>query len=65
MHITEKSRGLSSSKTNPDDKHDEVNVLRERVNRSVWEVRVDKDTARHGGNGNKEKNTVKYWYEKP
>jgi hypothetical protein len=57
--------GAVKLKNNPNDKHEEVNVLRERVNRSVWEVRVDKGTVRHSGNDNKEKTAVKYWYEKP
>jgi hypothetical protein len=52
-------------KYNPDGKHDKMNVLREMVNRSVWEDRFDKDTVRHGGNDNEEKTAVKHWYEKP
>jgi hypothetical protein len=40
--------GAVKLKNNPDDKHDEANVLRERVNMSVWEDRVNKDTVRHG-----------------
>jgi hypothetical protein len=52
-------------KNNPDGKHDEVNVLRERVNISVWKDRFDKDSVGHGSDDNEEKTVVKYRYEKP
>jgi hypothetical protein len=57
--------GAVKLKNNQDGKHDDVNVLRERINLSVWGDRVDKDTVRHGGENNKEKTAVKHWYEKP
>jgi hypothetical protein len=37
-----------TGKNNPDGKHNEVNVVRERVNMSAREDRVDKDTVGHG-----------------
>jgi hypothetical protein len=41
-------------KNDPDGKHDEVNVVRERVNTSVWKDRFDKDTVWHGDDANEE-----------
>ena len=58
-------KGAVKIENNPDDKHDEMNVRREMVNRRIWEDRFDKDTVRHGGDDNEEKTAVKHWYEKP
>jgi hypothetical protein len=35
-------------KSDPDGKHDEVNVIRERVNTSARKDRFDEDTVGHG-----------------
>ena len=48
-------------KSNPDGKHDEVNV-RERVNLGVWEDRFDRDAVGDGDDDDK-KTAGKYGYE--
>jgi hypothetical protein len=50
-------------KNNPDGKHDEVNVLRQRVNMSAWEDRFDRNTVGHGDDDDEEKTAGKYMYE--
>ena len=54
-----------TGKNNPDGKHDEVKMVRERVNMSAREDRFDKDTVRHGDDDDKEKTAEKHLYEKP
>jgi hypothetical protein len=52
-------------KNNPDGKHDEVNVLRERGNMSAREDRFDRDIVWHGEDDDEEKTVGKHLYEKP
>jgi hypothetical protein len=51
-------------KNNPDGNYDEVNMLRERVNTSVWEDRFDRDAVRDGDDDD-EKSVGRYVYEMP
>ena len=51
-------------KSDPDGKHDKVNVVRERVNTSAWKDMVDKDTVGHGDD-DEVKTAGKYLHEKP
>jgi hypothetical protein len=60
-----KITGAVMLKNNPDGKHDEVNVLRERVNMSAREDRFDRDTVGHGDDDDEEKTAGKYMYKKP
>jgi hypothetical protein len=53
------------TKKNPNGKHNEVDVVRERVNTSAREDRFDKDTAGHGDDDDEEKTAEKHRYEKP
>ena len=59
-----KTTGAVMLKNNLDCKHDEVNVLRERVNMSARVDRFDRDTVGHDDD-DEEKTVVRYWYEKP
>ena len=52
-------------KSDPDDKHDEVNVVRERVNTSAWKDRFNKDSVGHCDDDDKVKTAGKYLHEKP
>jgi hypothetical protein len=57
--------GAVMLKNNPDGKHDEVNVLRERVNMGAREDRFGRDTGGHDDDDDEEKTVVRYLYEKP